>query len=111
LVSSLSDAVATFHRIHLPPAVKYGPVRVGAYGREAVRGYHDAAGMFYETAGGSAYGRGVLLRSPARTYTLPPGPPSLLGGGRTLRWSVITSNGNFYQVKSFTVRWRYYVLR
>jgi hypothetical protein len=57
-VSSLSDAVATFHRIRLPAAVKYGPVRVGAYGREAVRGYHDYAGLFYDkptarpTAGG-----------------------------------------------------------
>jgi hypothetical protein len=82
LVSSLSDAVATFHRIHLPPAVKYGPVRVGAYGREAVRGYHDAAGMFYETAGGSAYGRGVLLRSPARTPCLQARPRCWAGVAR-----------------------------
>jgi Subtilase family len=110
-VDSLSDAVASFHRIRLPAAVKYGPVRVGAYGRAAVRGYQDYAGLFYETAGGSTYGRGVLLRPPARTYFLPPGPGWLLGRARTLHWNVITANTNWYQVKNFTVRWRYYVLR
>jgi hypothetical protein len=45
-VDSLSDAAASFHRIRLPAAVKYGPVRVGAYGRAAVRGSHDYAGLF-----------------------------------------------------------------
>ena len=110
-VSSLSDAVATFHRIQLPPAVKYGLVRVGAYGRAAVRGYQDYAGLFYDTADGSSFGSGVLLRPPARTYFLPPGGAGLLGGGRTLHWNVITVDIDWYQVKNFTVRWRYYVLR
>jgi Subtilase family len=110
-VSSVSDVVITYHRIHLPAAVKYGPVRVAAYGRAAVRGYQDYAGLFYETAGGSTYGEGVLLRPPARTYTLPTGPGWLLGSGRTLHWTVVAANTNWYQVKSFTVRWRYYVLR
>jgi hypothetical protein len=110
-VDSLSDAAASFHRIRLPAAVKYGPVRVGAYGRAAVRGSHDHAGLFYVTAGGSSYGRGVLLRASGRTYYLPPGPGWLLGAGRTLHWDALTANTNWYQVKNFTVRWRYYVLR
>jgi hypothetical protein len=110
-VDSLSDAAASFHRIRLPAAVKYGPVRVGAYGRAAVRGSHDYAGLFYVTAGGSSYGRGVLLRASGRTYYLPPGPGWLLGAGRTLHWDALTANTNWYQVKNFTVRWRYYVLR
>jgi len=103
--------VITYHRIHLPAAVKYGPVRVAAYGRAAVRGYQDYAGLFYEIAGGSIHGGGVLLRPPARTYTLPTGPGWLLGSGRTLHWTVVAANTNWYQVKSFTVRWRYHVLR
>ena len=40
-----------------------------------------------------------------------PGPGWLLGAGRTLHWDALTANTNWYQVKNFTVRWRYYVLR
>jgi hypothetical protein len=110
-ISSLSDAVATYHRINLPPAARYGTIRVSAYGGEAVRGYGDYAGLFYRRPDGSSYGRPALLRAAQGSYGLPGASPSLLGGGRTLYWSVLAIDGSFYRVKSFTIRWRYYVLR
>jgi flagellar hook assembly protein FlgD len=107
---STLDIVGSYHQITLPAAVKYAGISVVATGREEEAGYGDVAYAWYRDTAGNAVG-GVTLGSSYASYSLGAATPSLLYGGRTLRWTVATDQGQFYALRTFTVRYTYYVLK
>ena len=107
---STADLSATEHAFTLPSALKYGVVRVAATGERAVTGYADQGFLLYVDKTDEVPGTGVGLGSTYATYWGPSVPASSYLSGRTVRWIAGTLDGNWYRVRSFTVRWTYYVL-
>lgn len=103
------DLAAATHRATLPAAVKYGNVRISAYGASAP-GYTDVGELAYLRPDGSGLGQGALLGWSAGSYSGPSVPASSMLSGRTLTWVAGTTDWNWYDVKSFTVTYSYYVL-
>jgi hypothetical protein len=104
-----SDLAAAEERLTLPAAVKYSGISVSATGQEDLPGYGDTAAAFYLTPASDPYG-GTTLGSSYGTRSLGAVPVSLLWGGRTLHWLAGTVEGSYYDIRSFTVRYTYYVL-
>ncbi len=105
--------VETDHQLVLPSAIKYGNVRVGVTGRAYTgRGVSGSQARltyldknqdltsYADTALGSAYG---LRWGPSASS-------STLLDGRTVRWFTWTAFGHHYEIRSYTVKWGYYVL-
>jgi flagellar hook assembly protein FlgD len=105
------DIVATDHQLTLPAAVKYAGISVVATGEELDPGYGDQAYGWYRDTSGALVGNGATLGASYSSYSFGAASPSLLYGGRTLRWTVATDSGQWYAVQSFTVRYTYYVLK
>lgn len=105
------DLAAVEHQLTLPAAVRYGTVRVSAYGGAAVAGYSDMAGLVYVDRTGATTSTGRLL-GPADGWYVGPtvDAAKYLVGGRTVRWVTGTVDTDWYDVRSYTVRWTYYVL-
>lgn len=96
-----------------PGAVRWGALRVGAFGGaagveadEAFLRYYNAAGTRLDTT----YFGGVLGPTEAQRYLGPITAGEVLDG-RTIRWYAGTRNGSWYDIKHFTVQWRYDVLQ
>ena len=106
---STSDLAASVHQFTLPVAAKYGNVKVSAYGRSYPH-YTDTAVLLYFDKNDEPTSSGRVLGATAATYAASSVSPTNLINGRTLHWSVATDSGDWYQVKSFTVTWTYYVL-
>jgi subtilisin family serine protease/flagellar hook assembly protein FlgD len=109
--SDSSDVAATEEIFTLPAAIKYAGISVSATGQEDLPGYGDVASAFYLAPNGDAYGSGVLLGPSYGTRSLGSAPTSILYGGRTLHWVAGTIEGCYYDVRSFTVRYTYYLLK
>ncbi|MDP9181234.1 MAG: hypothetical protein M3P04_00480, partial [Actinomycetota bacterium] len=107
---STGDIVGSNHQLTLPAAVKYAGISVAATGQEELAGYGDVAYAWYRDASGNAVG-GVTLGAAYGTKSLGSAASTLLYGGRTLRWTAATDSGQFYALRSFTVRYTYYVLK
>jgi subtilisin family serine protease/flagellar hook assembly protein FlgD len=109
--ADLDDFVATFHRLALPSAIKYGTVRIGATSREAIAGFGDTAALVYQNAASDPLDHGATLGSAYATRWGDSVPVSRLAGtGRTVRWFTGTVGDSWYEVRSFHVKWVYYVL-
>jgi hypothetical protein len=100
------------HQVRLPDAVRYGTVQISAYGGRADRRYRDSARVeIYDS----------VPNLSDHTFRLSPtvgnhaGPrvkaDGLLIRGRILRWITLTTGVAWYDVKSYTVRFTYFVLR
>lgn len=104
------DLAAASHQYTLPAAVRYGTVRVAAYGGSATS-YPDGAAVLYYDRFGEVSSTGKALGAADSTYTGPTvAAPDYLIGGRTMRWLAGTVNMDWYDIRSFTVTWTYYVL-
>ena len=104
------DLAAAVHRFTLPPAVRYGNVNVSAHGK-SYPGYADVGVLLYHDRNGNPTDTGRVLMPGAgdyRTASVPITP--WVDASRTFRWSVATTDMNWYQVKSFTITWSYYLL-
>ncbi len=100
------------HQVRLPPAARYGTVRVSAFGGRADKRYRDAATVvLYDGLQNLSKVRFRL--GPARTTYRGPrvkaGP--LLIRSRVLRWETLTTGVAWYDVKSYRIDYTYYVLR
>jgi len=91
--------------------VKYVGLSVSATGQRELPGYDtDVAYAWYRDPSGNPVG-GITLGPSYGTRSLGAAPTSLLAGGRTLRWTAATGLGDYYTVRSFTVRYTYYLLQ
>ncbi|MDX6274926.1 MAG: serine protease [Frankiales bacterium] len=107
-----SGLAATRHKFTLPAAVKYSGIRVGVTGMEDLPGWGDVGVLLYEDRYGSTTGTGgVVAGSAYGTYTAPSASTSWLVNGRTIHWLFGTTDGDYYEVKSFTVSYTYYTLQ
>ncbi len=104
------DSVATgFHFARLPAAIRYGQVRVDAYGGSARR--ESVADLAYLDRYGEFSDRGRVLQPGTRRYTGPwAGADAHVDYGRYVTWLVATAEGNRYDVRDFRVVWTYYAL-
>ncbi|HEV2889584.1 MAG TPA: S8 family serine peptidase [Frankiaceae bacterium] len=110
-LGGVEGLVVTDHQFTLPAAVKYGNVQVAAVGREAIAGFGDIGLVSYYDKAGNLTDYDKRLDPSYTTYWGPlAGSSALLYGGRTLRWWAGTSNGNWYEIAQFKVRWQYFVL-
>ena len=103
------DLAAATHSFTLPAAIKYGTVRIGAYGAAATD-VPEVAALVYLRPDGTSLGSSVVLGASAGTRTGPAVAASSMLSGRTLTWLAGTVDYNWYDVKSYTVTWTYYVL-
>ena len=99
------------HQVRLPEAVRYGTVRVSAFGGRADKRYRDhATVVLYDGLQNLSAVRFRL--GPARaTYRGPrvkAGP--LLIRSRVLRWETLTTGVAWYDVRTYRVDYTYYVL-
>jgi flagellar hook assembly protein FlgD len=105
------DLAATDHAVTLPRATRYGAVRVDTYGGKALDDYDDVAALLYYDGTGDLTDKGRLLKPAIGSYRGPRAGARYVGRGRQVRWIAATLNGNWYDIKNFTVRYTYYVLR
>jgi hypothetical protein len=105
------DLAAANHAITLPDAVKYGTVRISVYGGKALDSYNDEAGLLYYDGDGDLTSTGRVLNSAVQTYDGPAVGSRFVSRTGRVRWMAATIEGNYYDIKSFTVRYSYFVLR
>jgi subtilisin family serine protease/flagellar hook assembly protein FlgD len=104
------DIALTNNTFTLPAAVRYGTVRIGAVGERRLAGYDDTAVLVYQSPVGALTGWDVTLGAAYGTYWGPSVGAGSLLSGRTLRWTAATVGGSWYNVRSFQLKWVYYVL-
>ncbi len=104
----------TKNRFTLPTAIRYGTVKVAAYGGGSPYGTghkDDVAELDYLKRDGDTPGKSFVLSAPTTTH---PGPAvraaEYLVGGRTIMWMAGTSKGNWWDVRDYTITWTYYAL-
>jgi len=105
------DLAATEHTVTLPRAVRYGSMRVDAYGGKALDKYNDVAGLLYYTGKGELTSTGRKLGSAVATHTGRTVGAKFIGSRGKVRWVAATIDLNFYDIRSFTVHYTFYVLR
>jgi subtilisin family serine protease/flagellar hook assembly protein FlgD len=112
-ICTSGDAYAAAdHQVRLPEAIRYGTVRVSAYGGRGDPRYRDSAKVVYYDS---------LQNLSDHTVRLGPSIGShggkavkatpLLIRSRVLRWMTITTGVAWYDVRSYRVDFTYYVLR
>lgn len=112
-----TDLVFGEYKYTVPKAVKYGTVRVGALGKAHPITYqgrtykNSVAGMsLLRNDSDDALASTKTLGSSYKTRWTGSRSFSSLDFGRTVRWLAATNNYNWYDVRSFKVKWSYYVL-
>jgi hypothetical protein len=105
--TSEEDLAAGVHNVTLPWAIKYGSVKVAAYGRGAASGHRAA--LLYLNKASEVSDYGCALSSRLDWYGCPSAPVSVTS--RDLRWITGTTGNHWYAVKAFKVSWTSYVLR
>lgn len=105
-----SDVALTEHRFTLPAALKYGTVRIGAVGERRLAGYDDTAVLIYLDPAGGLTGWDATLGAAYGTYWGPSVGSANLLSGRALTWTAATAGGSWYNIRSFQLKWVYYVL-
>jgi subtilisin family serine protease/flagellar hook assembly protein FlgD len=98
------------HRATLPSHVKYGTVRVTTTGEGYDTEFGDVARIYYLTRTGQHSTATALLDTAYGAHAGPSASSTGLLNGRVLGWEVGTEGGNWYEVKSFTVKYVYYTL-
>ncbi len=100
------------HQVRLPPAARYGTVRVSAYGGRADPRYRDVATVVLYDGLQNLSSTRFRLGSAQGTHRGPrvkAGP--LLIRSRVLRWETLTTGVTWYDVRTYRVDFTYYVLR
>ncbi len=119
-VSYASSAICTSgdayaagdHQVRLPSAVRYGTVRVSAYGGRGDKRYRDAARVVYYDGLQNLSSRSFRLGPRVATYRGPRVKAApLLIRSRVLRWMTLTTGVAWYDVSSYRVDYTYFVLR
>jgi hypothetical protein len=110
---SSGDAYAVGdHQVRLPPAVRYGTIRVSAYGGRADEKFRDSARIVYHDRYQNLSGHQFRLRPALGTHTGPKVKASkLVFRKRMFRWSTFTTDVAWYDVQRYTIRFTYDVLR
>jgi hypothetical protein len=103
---------AADHQVRLPAAVRYGTVRVSAYGGRGDPRYRDSAKVVYYDSLENLSARSFRLGPSVGSYSgRPVKATPLLIRSRVLRWMTITTGVAWYDVKSYRVDFTYFVLR
>jgi flagellar hook assembly protein FlgD len=111
-ICTSGDAYAAAdHQVRLPDAVRYGTVRVSAYGGRGDKRYRDSAKVVYYDSLQNLSPRTFRLGPAVGSYAGPRvAATPLLIRSRVLRWMTITTGVAWYDVKSYRVAYTYYVL-
>lgn len=110
------DIAFTLSQYTLPSALKYGTVSVSTYGGGSTSGQlrshlGDQGEIDYVLKDGDTIGVYRTLSSGTTTHAGPTVKAAdYLVNGRTIKWWMGSANGNWYDVRDFTVTWTYYVL-
>jgi flagellar hook assembly protein FlgD len=100
------------HQVRLPSAVRYGTVRVSAYGGRGDKRYRDSARVIYYDGLQNLSNRSFRLGPAVATYHGPRVTAApLLIRSRVLRWMTLTTGVSWYDVSSYRVDYTYFVLR
>jgi subtilisin family serine protease/flagellar hook assembly protein FlgD len=103
---------AADHQVRLPEAVRYGTVRLSAYGGRGDPRYRDSAKVVYYDSLQNLSPHTIRLGPSVGTYAgRPVKATPLLIRSRELRWMTITTGVAWYDVKSYRVDFTYFVLR
>jgi flagellar hook assembly protein FlgD len=110
---SSGDAFAAAdHQVRLPAAVRYGSVRLSAFGGRGDPKFRDAARVELHDRAQNISDTAFRLAPSVGTHTGPAVPAEpLLIRHRVLRWTTATTGVAWYDVESYTVRFTYFVLR
>ncbi|MFC6239611.1 FlgD immunoglobulin-like domain containing protein, partial [Longivirga aurantiaca] len=110
------DIAFTLSQYTLPAALKYGTVSVSTYGGGSTSGLlwtHEAdqGEIDYVLKDGETIGVYRTLSSGTTTHAGPTVKAAdYLVKGRTITWWMGSADGNWYDVRDFTITWTYYVL-
>jgi flagellar hook assembly protein FlgD len=100
------------HQVRLPEAIRYGTVRVSAYGGRGDPRYRDSAKIVYYDSLQNLSDHSVRLGPSIGTHGGKPVKATpLLIRSRVLRWMTITTGVAWYDVRSYRIDFTYYVLR
>jgi flagellar hook assembly protein FlgD len=110
---SSGDAFAAAdHQVRLPAAVRYGTVRLSAFGGRGDPKFRDAARVELHDRAQNISDTAFRLAPSVGTHTGPAvRAEPLLIRHRVLRWTTSTTGVAWYDVESYTVRFTYFVLR
>jgi flagellar hook assembly protein FlgD len=112
-ICTSGDAFAAAdHQVRLPQAIRYGTVRVSAYGGRGDPRYRDSAKIVYYDSLQNLSNQTVRLGPSIVTHGgKAVNATPLLIRSRVLRWMTITTGVAWYDVRSYRVDFTYYVLR
>ena len=112
-ICTSGDAYAAAdHQVRLPEAIRYGTVRVSAYGGRGDPRYRDSAKIVYYDSLQNLSDHSVRLGPSIGTHGGKPVKATpLLIRSRVLRWMTITTGVAWYDVRSYRIDFTYYVLR
>jgi flagellar hook assembly protein FlgD len=101
----------TRHQVTLPPAVRYGTVRVTTYGGRSVPGFPDIGVVLYENKSGDITSKGGILKAADGWHAGSRVAGADFAQGHKLQWWAGTTDSNFYDIRSFRVSYSYYLLK
>jgi hypothetical protein len=110
-VSSGDDLASVIHGVTLPKAIRYGSARVSAYGGKALNNFNDRAALLYVNRHGTLTNTGRVLKPAIGNHSAQTVGANFITPNGRLRWLVGTINGNYYDVKSYTIHYSYFVLQ
>ena len=103
---------AADHQVRLPAAVRYGTVRVSAYGGRGDQRYRDSARVVYYDGLQNLSSHAFRLGPSVGTHRGPRAQATpLLIRSRVFRWTTMTTGVAWYDVRTYRVDYTYYVLR
>jgi hypothetical protein len=109
---SEADMLAfTQHAVTLPAAVRYGTIRVDAFGASRSAGSGDPGLLFYQTSTGDVSSSQRVLGAAAAWYNGPTVNATSFVAGRTFTWGAGSWRGNWYDIKQFRLTYSYYQLQ
>lgn len=104
----------TENRFTLPTAVKYSTFSISTYGGGSIQGtgHRDDKGeLDYLMRDDNTIGTTYVLPATTGSHAGPTvRAPEYLVNGNQVRWLAGTSDGNWYDIRGFTVRWSYYTV-
>lgn len=109
-VDEVSDYAVTEHSFALRSAVMYGNVRIAITGQAGSPSRPGNAQVVYLDKAGNATNYGYVTGAAYGTYWGPAGSANLFRDGRVITWLAGTTESHYWDARSFTVKYVYYVL-